>query len=219
MNDPRVKLCPFPDCESYAYQKGDTNNVTCVENQHKFCFNCLEKWHDGSPCKTEPDPSFKKWQKSNKAKRCPNCKAYIEKVDGCNHITCTYCYYEWCWICGNKYNYDHFTNISSSCYGLQYANNNCYSNRFCRILSKIGIFILKILVVIFCLPGYIIFMICKKIFRFLNIYGRYNEKKYVFYIITLILLYLCFLSILIQLYICGAIFFLIYYLIKKYTKK
>ena len=215
MKDPNVKLCPFPDCESYAYQNEHTNNVTCIENQHKFCFNCLEKWHDGSPCKTEPDSLFKKWKKSNNIKRCPNCKVYIEKLDGCNHITCRYCNYEWCWLCGNKYNYQHYTDISSPCYGLQYVNNNCCSNRFCRIISKIGLIILKVLAVIFLVPGYVIFLICEKIFRFLKIYDRYYEKKYIAYILTLSLLYICFLITLMALYICILLLLLIFYLPKK----
>jgi len=41
MVDPNIQLCPYPDCESYA--KKDENNkfVSCIENKHKFCFNCL----------------------------------------------------------------------------------------------------------------------------------------------------------------------------------
>ena len=32
-------------------------------------------------------------------KPCPNCGISIEKSDGCDHMTCAYCYYEFCWIC------------------------------------------------------------------------------------------------------------------------
>ena len=145
MMDPNVQLCPFHNCESYAYKNENTNNVTCIENKHKFCFNCLEKWHDGEPCKTEPDSFFKQWEKSNNVKRCPNCKFFIEKAEGCNHMTCRNCNYEWCWLCGGKYNYGHYQDFSSSCYGLQFSSSTrCCSNRFCRIMSKIGLFIFSL---------------------------------------------------------------------------
>ena len=74
MNDPTVKLCPFPDCQSYAYQKENTNNVTCVENKHKFCFNCLKDWHENEECNIDVEKSFENWRDSTKVKRCPRCK-------------------------------------------------------------------------------------------------------------------------------------------------
>jgi len=32
-------------------------------------------------------------------KRCPKCSIRIEKNQGCNHMTCRGCKFEWCWVC------------------------------------------------------------------------------------------------------------------------
>ncbi|XP_059166242.1 E3 ubiquitin-protein ligase RNF14-like isoform X1 [Physella acuta] len=44
-----------------------------------------------------------------KTRSCPSCKARIEKIDGCNKMTCR-CGISFCWVCGRKIDgYEHFT--------------------------------------------------------------------------------------------------------------
>ena len=38
------------------------------------------------------------WLKAN-TRPCPHCKAPIEKNDGCNHVVCKSCSFEFCWVC------------------------------------------------------------------------------------------------------------------------
>ena len=38
------------------------------------------------------------WLTAN-CKRCPRCQTPIEKDEGCNHMACRKCRYEFCWIC------------------------------------------------------------------------------------------------------------------------
>lgn len=45
-----------------------------------------------------------KWKKDN-TQPCPNCKAPIQKNDGCSHMTCKACAFEFCWICRQKVAY------------------------------------------------------------------------------------------------------------------
>merc|ERR1712062_467806 len=52
---------------------------------------------------------------------CPTCNTGIEKIDGCNKMTCTKCRTYFCFICGEICNpsdpYAHYRNTKSKCYG------------------------------------------------------------------------------------------------------
>ncbi|XP_029527653.1 E3 ubiquitin-protein ligase RNF14-like [Oncorhynchus nerka] len=53
-------------------------------------------------------------------KGCPRCGTNIQKVDGCNKMTCTSCKQYFCWLCLGQLTlvnpYSHFNNPSSPCY-------------------------------------------------------------------------------------------------------
>merc|ERR1712157_585722 len=38
-----------------------------------------------------------------KCKLCPGCNVLIEKNQGCDHMTCKYCWWEFCWGCRGDY--------------------------------------------------------------------------------------------------------------------
>ena len=118
INNPNKKFCPYPNCNSFAELKEIKNkNVKCLNN-HKFCFLCLEKPHDGKPCKDILDKSMQKFSKNNFIKKCPHCGIITEKAEGCNHITCSKCNYQWCWLCNGKYTTEHFR--EGKCRGFQF---------------------------------------------------------------------------------------------------
>ena len=118
LNDPNKKLCPHPNCDSYLELKNIKNkNVSCLNN-HKYCFICLKKPHGDSPCDIDNDSNIKEYAKNNFVKRCPNCGIIIEKNNGCNHITCSKCGHQWCWLCNEKYFNGHFD--QGKCKGFQY---------------------------------------------------------------------------------------------------
>jgi len=48
------------------------------------------------------DRLLKNWAKQVGAKQCKKCKFWVQKNDGCNHMTCR-CGYEFCYVCGGKY--------------------------------------------------------------------------------------------------------------------
>ena len=51
-------------------------------------------------------------------KKCPKCGIWTEKNDGCNHITCIECNYQWCWLCNQKYTSGHYS--YGKCSGFQF---------------------------------------------------------------------------------------------------
>jgi ariadne-1 len=50
----------------------------------------------------ESDKRFMVLVKGAKYKQCPNCKFWVEKNEGCDHMTCR-CKYEFCYVCGGQY--------------------------------------------------------------------------------------------------------------------
>ena len=118
INDPNKKLCPYPNCDSYLELKQiRKKDVTC-KNNHSFCFECLKKPHGNLPCNENLDKSMEEYAMNNFVKKCPKCSIITEKNNGCNHITCTKCGYQWCWLCNQEYNENHF--LGGKCKGFQF---------------------------------------------------------------------------------------------------
>ncbi|XP_068603387.1 ankyrin repeat and IBR domain-containing protein 1-like [Brachionichthys hirsutus] len=87
---------------------------------HLFCWECLGEAHEPCDCRmwrnwlqkvTEMKPEELAgvseayedaanclWLLTN-AKPCANCKSPIQKNEGCNHMQCAKCKYDFCWIC------------------------------------------------------------------------------------------------------------------------
>ena len=40
---------------------------------------------------------------STNTKDCPECASCIEKSGGCNHMLCSQCGFDFCWICGGPW--------------------------------------------------------------------------------------------------------------------
>ena len=118
INDPNKKICPYPNCDSYLELKQNHNKEVKCKNNHNFCFRCLQKPHGDLPCNENLDESMVEYSKNNFVKKCPNCSIVIEKNKGCNHITCTKCGYQWCWLCNKEYSINHFK--EGKCKGFQF---------------------------------------------------------------------------------------------------
>ena len=118
INDPNKKICPKPDCDSYLQKSNITNYVKC-ENGHEYCYECLNRPHGNILCDKFMEEEFMDWKKDKRVKKCPRCKIYTEKNEGCNHMTCTSCKYQWCWLCEGEYKYGHYD--SGKCRGFQFT--------------------------------------------------------------------------------------------------
>ncbi|XP_053573143.1 E3 ubiquitin-protein ligase RNF14 [Bombina bombina] len=67
------------------------------------------------------------WLEKN-SKNCPRCATHIQKVDGCNKMTCSGCMQYFCWLCMNPLSrgnpYTHFNNPSSPCFNQLFHGTN-----------------------------------------------------------------------------------------------
>ena len=113
----KIKFCPKPDCEGYAEKKGKNKYVKCNFG-HEFCFECGNAPHGKKKCEDMVDKEFEEWRSHKVVKRCPCCRMWTEKNEGCNHMTCIECKFQWCWLCQKPMTINHFN--TGMCYGLQF---------------------------------------------------------------------------------------------------
>ena len=113
----KIRFCPIPDCEGYAEKKGKNKYVKCNYG-HEFCFDCGSKPHGRKKCVDIMDKEFEEWKSHKIVKRCPCCRMWTEKNEGCNHMTCAECKFQWCWLCLGPYSLNHYE--VGSCNGLQF---------------------------------------------------------------------------------------------------
>ena len=169
-NNSNMKFCPFPDCNGIGIIKNLTapnNKFIKCSNGHEFCFVCLKKWHKGKKCKEEVlDKNLKKLKNEINSKRCPNCGIFLIKYKGCNHITCSNCKYEFCWICKSKYSDDHFK--TSGCF--QYKQWKICEIKIIRYIYNF--FYTIIIYLLFCLLSFPIFLL-RSIYRMRNKFKRF----------------------------------------------
>lgn len=103
----QYRRCTGPDCWMVAairhFQVNLCRTVTCTRCDTPFCFACGNAPHEPAGCNAFQEwnrifGSSTFWVKKN-AKFCPSCKVPIEKNDGCNHMTCSQCGADFCWLC------------------------------------------------------------------------------------------------------------------------
>lgn len=90
--------CPFKDCSVMLVNDDDgviVRSTECPHCNRLFCAHCQVPWHSDLTC--DDFQEIKRGGKDailliNLAKdqkwtRCPSCRFYVEKVEGCPHIT------------------------------------------------------------------------------------------------------------------------------------
>jgi E3 ubiquitin-protein ligase RNF144 len=94
--------CPFKDCSALLVNDGK-EVVTASEcpNCHRlFCAQCKVSWHTGVNCKEfkklkvgereSKDLMAMELAKNKNWKKCPKCRFYVERNEGCTRIICRY---------------------------------------------------------------------------------------------------------------------------------
>ena len=100
-----VRWCPKIDCgEHMRAQNADALQVVCPKCSTKVCFKCRDEWHGELSCEEAMKKQLQGWAEENKdnVSFCPMCRTKIEKNKGCNHMTCYFCNFEFCWACGGS---------------------------------------------------------------------------------------------------------------------
>ena len=107
----RVRPCITPDCAMVYYVctdsvEGKGRAFSCPLCQINLCTFCHGLFHDGLTCSVVKamdtvDKKVRIWMNEDRETRklCPNCLTGIEKDGGCDHVTCTSCKAEICWLC------------------------------------------------------------------------------------------------------------------------
>ncbi|KAL7638487.1 UNVERIFIED_CONTAM: hypothetical protein RMT77_011057 [Armadillidium vulgare] len=114
--DPDTRWCPAPDCGYAVIASGCAScpRLKCERPgcESSFCYHCKAEWHPNQTCdmaraQRSPNAPFSSFscihdlQNNDDVKSCPRCQVLIVKMDdgSCNHMTCSVCSAEFCWLC------------------------------------------------------------------------------------------------------------------------
>uniref|UniRef100_A0A8B9VN12 RBR-type E3 ubiquitin transferase n=1 Tax=Anas zonorhyncha TaxID=75864 RepID=A0A8B9VN12_9AVES len=110
--DPCRTWCPSSTCQAVCQLQEsspqDPQLVQCKACDIEFCSACKSNWHPGQGCQEnmpisflpgETSSVFKMEEDDAPIKRCPKCKVYIERDEGCAQMMCKNCKHAFCWYC------------------------------------------------------------------------------------------------------------------------
>lgn len=102
-----LKYCTTPDCKQIYRRRTDPTSLQCPSCFLSICAACGEDGHEGMTCQQHrfhknPDAEQERLNgqlaTAHGYKKCPQCKVWIEKNGGCDHMECR-CGAHICWIC------------------------------------------------------------------------------------------------------------------------
>ncbi|KAK0764008.1 hypothetical protein N5P37_003403 [Trichoderma harzianum] len=120
-NPNKFRYCPTPDC-GYIYRATSESRIqNCSNCLRPSCSACHES-HVGMSCAehryliSKDYQEFRNLKEDLGIKDCPSCKTPLEKISGCNHMTCTVCNCHICWVCLKTFSsgdqvYDHMETL------------------------------------------------------------------------------------------------------------
>ena len=108
INQPNMTFCIRPNCGKIVQRINEKEAKVMCECGKVFCFKCHDEWHEGQSCEEKWSKQFNLYAEDSEVKKCPKCQVAIQKNLGCNHMTCTKCKYQFCWLCRRTYNSSHY---------------------------------------------------------------------------------------------------------------
>lgn len=97
-----IRFCPHISCGVALEEPlhSQHRRVKCSACQEESCMRCGRAFHRIPICRSTESQLRKSTKELRKIMRpCPKCSVSIEKNGGCNHMTCTHCQHQFCWIC------------------------------------------------------------------------------------------------------------------------
>ncbi|KAJ6934409.1 hypothetical protein NC651_009438 [Populus alba x Populus x berolinensis] len=95
--------CPFKDCSALLIDDNEDEAIReseCPVCHRLFCAQCSVPWHSGIECEEfqrlnedergREDLMLRELAKDKKWSRCPQCKFYVERTEGCPHMICSF---------------------------------------------------------------------------------------------------------------------------------
>jgi E3 ubiquitin-protein ligase RNF144 len=93
--------CPFKDCSALLVDDNEGETIReseCPFCHRLFCAQCSVPWHPGVDCdeyqrlnedeRGREDLMVRELAKNKQWGRCPKCKFYVERTEGCPHMVC-----------------------------------------------------------------------------------------------------------------------------------
>lgn len=112
-----AKNCPTPNCtHRFVHNDNRVINTTCPRCRQTYCANCLLPHDIHISCQeaarrsaAAEDTASEAWKLAN-TRECTNrnCRARIERSQGCDHMTCSKCRNEFCFNCLGPFDHGSF---------------------------------------------------------------------------------------------------------------
>lgn len=127
--------CPGADCEFFCILDKEIEEFECPSCKHKCCPKCKNEMHKGFTCEqyeewrkenSEADYKFNEMMKREGLMKCPKCGTVIEKISGCQFMSCTSSACQGrtylCWECGKNIGTDHAAHKCDNRFAKQAQN-------------------------------------------------------------------------------------------------
>ena len=109
-NSDEISFCPTAGCNYMCFYDKNEYHLECPLCQKSYCLKCKTEWHENLTCEEnqlslkgiknqEDEINFEEYAKGCNFKKCPNCKRWVEKNEGCDHIKCLFGTH-FCYSCG-----------------------------------------------------------------------------------------------------------------------
>ncbi len=95
-----IRRCPTGGCPfSYSVKRRiRTENIQCPTCQARYCTHCCSSHPANKSCVDDEEVAKINILTELSIRSCPKCHIQVLRDDGCDHMTCTKCRHEFCWV-------------------------------------------------------------------------------------------------------------------------